>query len=51
MWDWSDTTLVNSEEQGSFQQTACELGLFAMESEAEAAIQEGIKKLLTPPQL
>ena len=51
MWDWADTTLVNGEEQGSFQQAACELGLFAMESEAQAAIQEGIEKLLTPHQL
>ena len=51
MWDWADTTIVNSEEQGSFQQAACELGLFAIESEAEAAIREGIKKLLTPYQL
>ena len=38
MWDWADTTIVNEEEQGSFQQAACELGLFALESEAEAAI-------------
>ena len=51
MWDWSDTTLVNGEEQGSFQQAACKLGLFALESEVEAAIHEGIEKLLTPPQL
>ena len=51
MWDWADTTIVNGEEQGSFQQAACELGLFALISEAEAAIREGIDKLLTPHQL
>ena len=51
MWDWADATLVNGVEQGSYQQAACELGLFATESEAEAAIREGIEKLLTPPQL
>ena len=51
MWDWADTTIVNDEEQGSFQQAACELGLFALQSEAEAAICEGIEKLLTPHQL
>ena len=51
MWDWADATLVNGVEQGSYQQAACELGLFATESEAEATIRESIEKLLTPPQL
>jgi len=51
MWQWEDATIVNGLEQGSYQQAASELGLFATESEAEAAIHEGIKKLLTPPQL
>ena len=51
MWDWADATIVNSVELGSYQQAASKLGLFATESEAEAAIQEGIEKLLTPPQL
>ena len=46
MWDWADATMVNGEEQGSYQQAACELGLFATESETEAAIREGIDKLL-----
>ena len=51
MWDWAETTIVNGEEQGSYQQAASELGLFATESECEAAICEGIDKLLTPAQL
>ena len=51
MWDWADATKVNGAEQGTYQQAACELGLFATESETEAAIREGIEKLLTPREL